>query len=115
MSTQRLDTHRHLFPWRRICRGPSCVHNVVVCPFSCFSTGRVYSCRDARFYDDETLTVVLGASEEEEGSGRVLAQLPLGPALSRQEDFSWDPSLRCHKHTPLVLLTPLLESPPWTV
>uniref|UniRef100_A0A8C8FKR4 Anaphase-promoting complex subunit 4 n=1 Tax=Oncorhynchus tshawytscha TaxID=74940 RepID=A0A8C8FKR4_ONCTS len=43
----------------------------------CFSSDCVYSCQDARFYDDETLTVVLRASEEE-NRGRVLAQLPLG-------------------------------------
>uniref|UniRef100_A0A8C4E8S6 Anaphase-promoting complex subunit 4 n=1 Tax=Dicentrarchus labrax TaxID=13489 RepID=A0A8C4E8S6_DICLA len=36
----------------------------------------VYSCLDARFYDDEMLTVVLQGSEEE-NRRRVLAQLPL--------------------------------------
>lgn len=60
----------------------------------CFSSDCVYSCQDARFYDDETLTVVLRASEED-NRGRVLAQLPLGSALSCEEEFNWDPSLRC--------------------
>uniref|UniRef100_A0A8C7DUI9 Anaphase-promoting complex subunit 4 n=1 Tax=Oncorhynchus kisutch TaxID=8019 RepID=A0A8C7DUI9_ONCKI len=53
----------------------------------CFSSDCVYSCQDARFYDDETLTVVLRASEEE-NRGRVLAQLPLGSALSCEEEFT---------------------------
>ncbi|XP_074085778.1 anaphase-promoting complex subunit 4 isoform X2 [Macrotis lagotis] len=36
-----------------------------------------YSCLDAHFYDDETITVVLKENEEQEGKERVLAQLPL--------------------------------------
>uniref|UniRef100_A0A673WZY4 Anaphase-promoting complex subunit 4 n=1 Tax=Salmo trutta TaxID=8032 RepID=A0A673WZY4_SALTR len=55
----------------------------------CFSSDCVYSCQDARFYDDETLTVVLRASEED-NRGRVLAQLPLGSALSCEEEFTVD-------------------------
>ncbi|KAL1022571.1 hypothetical protein UPYG_G00029420 [Umbra pygmaea] len=58
------------------------------------SIDRVYSCLDARFYDDETLMVVLQAPEEEETRGRVLAQLPLGSALSCGEEFNWDTSFR---------------------
>ncbi|XP_067085738.1 anaphase-promoting complex subunit 4 [Osmerus mordax] len=76
-------------------------------------TGRVYSCRDARFYDDETLTVVLGACEEEEGSGRVLAQLPLGPALRRQEDFSWDLSLRLDQQSAAIPAQGLVVESQW--
>ncbi|NWI78908.1 APC4 protein, partial [Dryoscopus gambensis] len=41
--------------------------------FSC----RCYSCLDAHFYDDETVTVVLTESVQQEGKERVLAQLPL--------------------------------------
>ncbi|XP_058234904.1 anaphase-promoting complex subunit 4 isoform X3 [Hemibagrus wyckioides] len=55
---------------------------------------RTYSCLDARLYDDETLTVVLQVQEENENKLRLLAQLPLGPALSCGEEFSWDPALR---------------------
>uniref|UniRef100_A0A8D3BP35 Anaphase-promoting complex subunit 4 n=1 Tax=Scophthalmus maximus TaxID=52904 RepID=A0A8D3BP35_SCOMX len=40
-----------------------------------------YSCLDARFYDDEMLTVVLQGAEED-NSRRVLAQLPLASTLS---------------------------------
>ncbi|XP_071395155.1 anaphase-promoting complex subunit 4 [Centroberyx affinis] len=52
----------------------------------------VYSCLDARFYDDEMLTVVLQGPEEIRG--HVLAQLPLSSALSCETEFNWDPSLR---------------------
>ncbi|XP_017311130.1 anaphase-promoting complex subunit 4 [Ictalurus punctatus] len=55
---------------------------------------RSYSCLDARLYDDETLTVVLQAQEDNENKLRLLAQLPLGPALSCREEFSWDPAFR---------------------
>ncbi|KAK2863852.1 hypothetical protein Q7C36_003006 [Tachysurus vachellii] len=55
---------------------------------------RSYSFLDARLYDDETLTVVLQAQEENENKLRLLAQLPLGPALSCGEEFIWDPELR---------------------
>ncbi|NXG61829.1 APC4 protein, partial [Hemiprocne comata] len=41
------------------------------------SDSRCYSCLDAHFYDDETITVVLKESVEQEGKERVLAQLPL--------------------------------------
>ncbi|KAF7690107.1 anaphase-promoting complex subunit 4 [Silurus meridionalis] len=53
-----------------------------------------YTCLDARLYDDETLTVVLQAQEENEHKRRLLAQLPLGPALSCETEFSWDPAFR---------------------
>ncbi|XP_077671916.1 anaphase-promoting complex subunit 4 isoform X3 [Eretmochelys imbricata] len=36
-----------------------------------------YSCIDAHFYDDETITVVLKENVEQEGKERILAQLPL--------------------------------------
>lgn len=54
----------------------------------------VYSCLDARFYDDEMLTVVLQGSEEENRK-RVLAQLPLASALSCETEFNWQTNLRC--------------------
>lgn len=53
-----------------------------------------YRCLDARFYDDEMLTVVLERLEEEDRS-RVLAQVPLASALSCETEFTWDPKLRC--------------------
>ncbi|XP_076873662.1 anaphase-promoting complex subunit 4 [Brachyhypopomus gauderio] len=58
------------------------------------SVDRSYSCLDARLYDDETLTVVLQCLEGDENRLRLLAQLPLGAALSCEEAFTWDPALR---------------------
>lgn len=57
-------------------------------------SNRSYSCLDARLYDEETLTVILQAQEENEHKLRILAQLSLGPALSIEEEFSWDPDFR---------------------
>uniref|UniRef100_A0A672MN63 Anaphase-promoting complex subunit 4 n=1 Tax=Sinocyclocheilus grahami TaxID=75366 RepID=A0A672MN63_SINGR len=53
-----------------------------------------YSCLDARFYDNETLTVVLRSLEDDENKMRVLAQLHLNSALSWDEEFTWDLTLR---------------------
>lgn len=52
-----------------------------------------YSCLDARFYDDEMLTVVLQGSEKE-SRRHVLAQVPLASALSCDTEFNWEPNLR---------------------
>uniref|UniRef100_A0A8C1GV86 Anaphase-promoting complex subunit 4 n=1 Tax=Cyprinus carpio TaxID=7962 RepID=A0A8C1GV86_CYPCA len=46
-----------------------------------------YSCLDARFYDDETLTVVLRSREDDENKMRVLAQLHLNSVLSWDEEL----------------------------
>uniref|UniRef100_A0A8C8FIY5 Anaphase-promoting complex subunit 4 n=1 Tax=Oncorhynchus tshawytscha TaxID=74940 RepID=A0A8C8FIY5_ONCTS len=78
----------------------------------CFSSDCVYSCQDARFYDDETLTVVLRASEEE-NRGRVLAQLPLGSALSCEEEFNWDPSLRLDQQSGAIPVKGLVLENQW--
>lgn len=56
-------------------------------------TNYVYSCLDARFYDDEMLTVILQGSEDENGR-RVLAQIPLASTLSCDTEFIWEPNLR---------------------
>ncbi|XP_058882418.1 anaphase-promoting complex subunit 4 isoform X1 [Acipenser ruthenus] len=53
-----------------------------------------YSCLDARFFDDETLTVVLKEAVEEEHRGRILAQLPLSPVYAGEEEFILDPSMK---------------------
>ncbi|XP_063747363.1 anaphase-promoting complex subunit 4 [Eleginops maclovinus] len=75
---------------------------------------RVYSCTDARFYDDEMLTVVLQASEEE-GRRRVLAQLPLSAALSSKEgeEFSWEPGLRLDQQSGSVPCQSLVLGNQW--
>lgn len=57
--------------------------------FSC----RCYSCLDAHFYDDETVTVVLKESVQQEGKERVLAQLPLSSVYTDEDQdrkFIWD-------------------------
>ncbi|KAK7133158.1 hypothetical protein R3I94_015143 [Phoxinus phoxinus] len=63
------------------------------------STDCSYSCLDARFYDDETLTVVLQSVEDDENKMRILTQLPLNSALSWDEEFTWDLTLRLEQQT----------------
>ncbi|TRY84207.1 hypothetical protein DNTS_025745, partial [Danionella cerebrum] len=46
-----------------------------------------YGCLDARFYDDETLTVVLRSLEDDENKMRIIAQLPLTSALTMDEEL----------------------------
>uniref|UniRef100_A0A7N6BQX6 Anaphase-promoting complex subunit 4 n=1 Tax=Anabas testudineus TaxID=64144 RepID=A0A7N6BQX6_ANATE len=53
----------------------------------------IYSCLDARFYDDDMLTVVLQGAED--SSRRVLAQLPLTSTLSCETEFNWDTHISC--------------------
>lgn len=55
-------------------------------------SNHVYRCLDARFYDDEMLTVVLQGSEEENRK-RVLAQIPLASTLSCETEVSWEPNM----------------------
>ncbi|KAM3876439.1 anaphase-promoting complex subunit 4 [Diretmus argenteus] len=69
-------------------------------------------CLDARFYDDEMLTVVLHAPEEENG-GRILAQLPLGSALSCETEFNWDPSLRLDQQSGAIPCQGLVVGNQW--
>lgn len=52
-----------------------------------------YSYLDARFYDDEMLTVVLQGSEEL-NARRVLAQISISSSLSCETEFNWEPNLR---------------------
>uniref|UniRef100_A0A7M4EB70 Anaphase-promoting complex subunit 4 n=1 Tax=Crocodylus porosus TaxID=8502 RepID=A0A7M4EB70_CROPO len=60
------------------------------------SESRIYSCLDAHFYDDETVTVVLKENAEQEGKERILAQLPLSSVYieNQERKFSWDLSKR---------------------
>nr|XP_025976270.1 anaphase-promoting complex subunit 4 isoform X3 [Dromaius novaehollandiae] len=60
-------------------------------------TSRCYSCLDAHFYDDETVTVVLRESVEQEGKERILAQLPLTSVYTdedQEREFIWDSAKR---------------------
>ncbi|XP_066487854.1 anaphase-promoting complex subunit 4 [Tiliqua scincoides] len=56
-----------------------------------------YSCLDAHFYDDETITVVLAENVEQEGKERILAQLPLSSIYTeenQESEFSWNSGQR---------------------
>ncbi|KAL8207560.1 UNVERIFIED_CONTAM: anaphase promoting complex subunit 4 [Gekko kuhli] len=56
-----------------------------------------YSCLDAHFYDDETITVVLAENSKQEGKERILAQLPLSSVYTKdvQElEFTWNSGQR---------------------
>lgn len=81
-----------------------CVNKIVY--FSDYS----YSCLDARFYDDETLTVVLRSVEDDENKMRVLAQLPLNSALRWEEEFIWDLTLRYNQWVDVRYVCGLLVS-----
>ncbi|CAI5783724.1 anaphase-promoting complex subunit 4 isoform X1 [Podarcis lilfordi] len=56
-----------------------------------------YSCLDAHFYDDETITVILAENSEQEGKERILAQLPLSSVYTEENqglEFSWNSAQR---------------------
>ncbi|XP_072294728.1 anaphase-promoting complex subunit 4 isoform X2 [Eucyclogobius newberryi] len=61
----------------------------------------VYSCQDARFYDDEMLTIVLQEPDEENGRC-ILAQLPLTSTLSSDTEFMWEPNKRLDQQTSAI-------------
>ncbi|KAI1888724.1 hypothetical protein AGOR_G00171680 [Albula goreensis] len=84
-------------------------------PSSVDAVAPQYSCLDARFYDDETLTVVLRETEEEESSGRVLAQLAIGSALNCQEEFTWDPALRLDQQSGAIPVQSLVLENQWRI
>ncbi|XP_058049362.1 anaphase-promoting complex subunit 4 isoform X2 [Ahaetulla prasina] len=56
-----------------------------------------YSCLDAHFYDDETITVIVVENSDHEGKERILAQLPLS-SISTEEnqemEFNWNSGQR---------------------
>ncbi|XP_056234370.1 anaphase-promoting complex subunit 4 isoform X2 [Seriola aureovittata] len=68
-------------------------------------------CLDARFYDDEMLTVVLQGAEED--NRRVLAQLPLSSTLSCETEFTWEPNLRLDQQTSAIPCQGLVLGNQW--
>ncbi|XP_061440018.1 anaphase-promoting complex subunit 4 isoform X2 [Rhineura floridana] len=61
------------------------------------SVTSVYSYLDAHFYDDETITVILAENLEQEGKGRILAQLPLSSIYTeenQEQEFRWNSDQR---------------------
>uniref|UniRef100_A0A3Q2WSR0 Anaphase-promoting complex subunit 4 n=1 Tax=Haplochromis burtoni TaxID=8153 RepID=A0A3Q2WSR0_HAPBU len=70
-----------------------CILNISVFLVFFVRSHYFYSYLDARFYDDEMLTVVLQGSEELNAM-RVLAQIPISSSLSCETEFNWEPNLR---------------------
>ncbi|XP_051821862.1 anaphase-promoting complex subunit 4 isoform X1 [Antechinus flavipes] len=65
-----------------------------------------YSCLDAHFYDDETITVVLKENEEQEGKERILAQFPLSLVYTKEDapekEFSGTTTKRLDEQSDLI-------------
>ncbi|XP_026199778.1 anaphase-promoting complex subunit 4 isoform X2 [Anabas testudineus] len=68
-------------------------------------------CLDARFYDDDMLTVVLQGAED--SSRRVLAQLPLTSTLSCETEFNWEPNLRLDQQSGAIPCQGLVLGNQW--
>lgn len=49
-----------------------------------------YSCLDAQFYDDETVTVILKDSMGREGRDRILVQLPLSLVYNSEDSDEYE-------------------------
>uniref|UniRef100_A0A803TE43 Anaphase-promoting complex subunit 4 n=1 Tax=Anolis carolinensis TaxID=28377 RepID=A0A803TE43_ANOCA len=61
------------------------------------SSTSFYSCLDAHFYDDDTITVIITENAEQEGKERILAQLPLSSIYTEENqelEFSWNSGQR---------------------
>lgn len=71
-----------------------------------------YKCLDARFYDDEMLTVVLQGPDEE-NSRRILAQLPLASTLSCETEFIWEPNQRLDQQSSGIPCNAILLGNQW--
>ncbi|KAG8569443.1 hypothetical protein GDO81_014414 [Engystomops pustulosus] len=73
-----------------------------------------YTCLDARFYEDEVVTLVLRDNNEPEGKDRILALLPLSSIYSDEEadhPFIRDPSKRLEEQCgDIPSITVYLES-----
>ncbi|XP_034036427.1 anaphase-promoting complex subunit 4 isoform X2 [Thalassophryne amazonica] len=69
----------------------------------------VDTCMDARFYDDETLTVAL----QGENGRRILAQLPLASALSCDSEFNWEPNMRLDQQSDTIPCQGLVLANQW--
>uniref|UniRef100_A0A3B3XBV2 Anaphase-promoting complex subunit 4 n=1 Tax=Poecilia mexicana TaxID=48701 RepID=A0A3B3XBV2_9TELE len=72
----------------------------------------VYSCLDARFYDDEMLTVVLQGSEDQ-NSRRLLAQVSLASSLSCDSEFNWEPGVRLDQQCSTIPCQGLMLGNQW--
>uniref|UniRef100_H3DJX4 Anaphase-promoting complex subunit 4 n=1 Tax=Tetraodon nigroviridis TaxID=99883 RepID=H3DJX4_TETNG len=75
-------------------------------------SNHVYRCLDARFYDDETLTVVLQGSESENRK-HFLAQIPLASTLSCETQFSWEPNVMLEQQSGAIPCQDLVLGNQW--
>lgn len=55
-----------------------------------YFTSSTYSCLDAQFYDDETVTVVLKDTVGREGRDRLLVQLPLSSVYNSEDSAEYE-------------------------
>ncbi|OXB82913.1 UNVERIFIED_CONTAM: hypothetical protein H355_003355 [Colinus virginianus] len=82
------------------------------------SDSRCYSCLDAHFYDDETVTVVLKESVEQEGKERILAQLPLSSVYTDEDqeaEFIWDSTKRLDEQSDEIATRTVFLDSQWRV
>ncbi|XP_072011780.1 anaphase-promoting complex subunit 4 [Engystomops pustulosus] len=77
-----------------------------------------YTCLDARFYEDEVVTLVLRDNNEPEGKDRILALLPLSSIYSDEEadhPFIRDPSKRLEEQCGNIPSTTVYLESQWRV
>uniref|UniRef100_A0A8C0G4P3 Anaphase-promoting complex subunit 4 n=1 Tax=Chelonoidis abingdonii TaxID=106734 RepID=A0A8C0G4P3_CHEAB len=77
-----------------------------------------YSCVDAHFYDDETITVVLKENAEQEGKERILAQLPLSSVYvdeNQEREFSLNSNKRLDEQSDDVPTRTVFLESQWRV
>ncbi|XP_033016277.1 anaphase-promoting complex subunit 4 isoform X2 [Lacerta agilis] len=77
-----------------------------------------YSCLDAHFYDDETITVILAENSEQEGKERILAQLPLSSVYTEENqglEFSWNSAQRLDMQCEDIPTQPVTIEGQWRV
>ncbi|XP_060134922.1 anaphase-promoting complex subunit 4 isoform X1 [Zootoca vivipara] len=77
-----------------------------------------YSCLDAHFYDDETITVILAENSEQEGKERILAQLPLSSVYTEENqglEFRWNSAQRLDMQCEDIPTQPVTIEGQWRV
>lgn len=58
---------------------------MIIFDIKIFVNSSTYSCLDAQFYDDETVTIILRDTMGREGRDRLLVQLPLSLVYKSEE------------------------------
>ncbi|OXB63164.1 hypothetical protein ASZ78_001043 [Callipepla squamata] len=121
-ANQRWKCHQDndLSPFRSIGNGVVAVEfgNFLNNSINESSDSRCYSCLDAHFYDDETVTVVLKESVEQEGKERILAQLPLSSVYTDEDqeaEFIWDSTKRLDEQSDEIATRTVFLDSQWRV